>query len=157
MDKNIPRWIKSSVVKWFSDQFSNNDLYFYLEGCDRRTDTKRQYVEFRLDGPYSRELSHNYWEFAIDIDILIVTIRNETDIYEHDRGIGLVCAAFVPGIPVWKYGDTSDDDPTVQVGCLRVIPKDQGRIVVTNFGQVRNDSRLLQSTVEAYYKLNLRT
>lgn len=155
MDRNIPRWIKSSVVKWFSDQLSN-DVYFHLEGCDRRTDDRRQYVEFRLDGPYSRELSNNYWEFDIEINILVVTVRNQTDIYEHDRSIGLVCSAFVPGIPVWKYGDTSDDDPTVQVGCLRVIPKNE-LIRVTNFGQVRNDSRLLQSTVEASYKLNLRT
>lgn len=155
INRNWPRWIRASTAKWFSDRM--NGLYFYVEGSDSRTKEHRKHIEFRLDGPFAKELSHNYWQLDIEINLLVSTIRDDSDLYEHERSVGIACEAMTAGIPVWKYGDGPDDDPISQLGCLLLIPDNRERIIVSNFGLIKEDSRILQSTVEAHYRLNLKT
>ena len=155
MNRNWSRWIKASTAKHFYDR--RYGLHFYVEGEDRRTTEHRTYLEFRLDGPYSRELSHNFWQLDIEINILVVTIMDKTDLYEHEKNVGIVCEAFTSGIPVWKYGDGPDDDPVSQLGCLMLHSDRKEKIVVSNFGLIKDDSKMMQSTVEAHYKLQLKT
>lgn len=156
INPNWIRWVKSSVVKFFYDRL-NDTVHFYLEGQDRRTMQHRTYVEFRIDGPDIKEVSKNFWHLDIEINLLIATIRTESDLYEHDRNVGLVSSVFQSGIPVFCYGDTDSDDPTVQLGCLLLKADSNEKVVISNFGQVKDDSRMLQSTVEGCYRLELVT
>lgn len=151
MNRNWLRWIKSSTAKHFFDRLKTNNLFCFIEGSDRRTATHQQYAEFRIDGPYAKEINANYWQLDVEINLLVVTNRDDQDLYGHERGVGFVCETFTPGIPVWKYGDS----PTDLLGCLKLIPDNREKIIVSNFGQVNVDSRMLQSTVEAHYRLNL--
>lgn len=157
INPNWARWVKSSAVKWFADRVASNTLGFFMEGQDRRTMENRTYVEFRADGPNIKEVSKDYWHLDLVINILVVTIRNNADLYEHDRNVGLVAQTFTSGIPVWCYGDTTADNPAVQLGCLLLQADQRDRVVISNYGQVKNDSRMIQSTVEGHYRLSLST
>jgi hypothetical protein len=154
MNPNWPRWIKASCAKHFQDRL--NPLHLFIEGSNRDTAGKRTYAEFRLDGPYSSEISKNYWQLDIDINILVVTIRDDHDNYEHERNVGIVASAFTRGIVIWKYGNSPGDDPLEKLGCLQMNPDRKDLIEIGNFGQVANDARMIQSTVESHYRLNLK-
>lgn len=156
MNHNWPRWLRASSAQWFKAKILPT-LPFFLEGGDRRTEELREYVEFRLDGPYAKELNKGFWQLDVEINVLVVTSRDDSDVYEHDRNVGSACAAFTKGVPIWKLGDGEDDDPLELLGCMVLIPLDKERIIVSNFGQIAPDTRMMQSTVEAHYRLQLKT
>lgn len=150
MNSNWCRWIKASCIKHFSDSLSSY-IPLFVEGTDRRTESEQSYCEFRIDGPHASELSRDFWELDIVINILVVTIRTDGNIYQHETNVGVVFDAFINGITVKRYGPDSMIDDQSILGCLNKREK----IIVSNFGQVQNDMRMIQSTVEARYRLNL--
>lgn len=154
MNINWPRWIRTTCILHFKNIIEPG-LLLHIEGTDRRTVGEQSYTEFRLDGPFANEINPDYWLLDIEINVLIVTIRNDEDIYQHDRNVGLAATAFTKGIPVFKYGDGEDDDPFAQLGCLILQSGKREKIVISHFGQVADDTRMIQSTVEAHYRLHL--
>jgi len=150
-DPNWTKWIKASCAKYFNDTL-NSSLPMFVEGDDRPNVGSRTRCELRLDGPIITQQNPTYWILETVIDILVVTIRNNTDIYEHDANVGLVVSAFKDGITVYKYGD----DPFAEVGCLWLAPQNGKDIIVSNFGQIANDTKVMQSTVEGHYLLQLK-
>lgn len=158
MNPNWQRWITASLNKNFNDVLSDADqpLPLYIEGTDRRTNELQTYAELRVDGPYYVELSKGYWQIDVDIDVLIDHKVNNEDLYAMQRAIGTVLAAFTTDIPVFMYGDGTDDDPMTQLGCFKLLP-DEEPIRVTNFGQPKLENREYQATVNAKYRMNLST
>lgn len=151
MNPNWTRWIIASINKHFSDAVSPFDLF--IEGTDRRTALEHDYAELRRDGPEYCELSKGYWQIDITIDILVVNKLNDQDIYTLERNVGLVQSAFTTDIPVFEYGDS----PLSQLGCLVLCPRPDEPIRTNYFGQVENDSRLRQVSVDACYRMNIAT
>jgi hypothetical protein len=150
MNPNWTRWIVASINKHFAD-IIKPDLDLYIEGTDRRTGQEQNYAELRHDGPRCTELSKGYWHIDVVVDILVVSKTNDQDIYTLERNLGLVQSAFTEDIPVFKYGD----DPSDQLGCLTLCPRPDEPIRTNNFGQVENDTRLRQASVDACYRMNL--
>lgn len=154
MNANWTRWIIASLNKHFSDIISPT-LYMFIEGTDRHTEERRDYAEFRRDGPRACELSRGYWQFDVYVDVLVVNEMNDTDIYTLERSLGLVQSAFTTDIPVFQYGDGPSDNSLIQLGCLVLCPNPDEPIRTTYFGQVQNDVRLRQASVEACYRMYL--
>lgn len=154
MNPNWVRWIVASINKHFNDVI-NPTLYMHIEGTDRRSQDLHDYAEFRRDGPQATELSKGYWELDIEVDILVVNEFSPNDLYALERNLGLVQSAFTTDIPVFMYGDGDDDDPLVQLGCLVLCPRPDEPIRTTFFGQVQNELRLRQASVDACYRMNL--
>lgn len=151
MDANWARWIKSSVVQYFTTALSG--LSLYIEGRERPNPAPTKLIELRVDGPTGKELSHNYWKLSIEINVLISCTRDSSDAYATERLIGAVQAAFAQTITVKKYGDTSPGD---YLGCLS--RRDDGRegIITSEFGLIDASQGLRQATVEGHYMMELR-
>jgi hypothetical protein len=151
--KHWPRWIKTSIYKHFKSQL--DPLYIYFEGAERLQDDHER-AEVRIDGPHLTELSKGYWQIEVVVDILVL-VKMGNDLYSIDRVVGNVLAAFQESISILQYGDGPDDDPGTMLGCLLLCPDDKESIIVTNFGQPNINSKMLQQTVEAKYRMNLTT
>lgn len=159
MNPNWQRWVVASFNKHFNDAITGNNppLFMYVEGTDRRTNEQQTYTELRVDGPYYTELSKGYWQLDVEVDILIMHKVGNVDLYAPQRAIGIVLAAFTTDIPVFMYGDGTDDDSLTQLGCFVLLPDEPEPIRVTNFGQPRLENREYQSTVNAKYRMFLST
>lgn len=147
---NWPRWIFASISKHFSDKAVIASLPIFIEGQTRAPSENNDYIEFRFDGPSMQEVSRNYWSIDVEVNIMIVSFINEEDLHKIHRNIGLVCSFFTC-IPIMRYGD----DRTSLVGIMDTVQEGRERLIVTNYGQVQSDSRMLQATVEAMYHFNV--
>ena len=154
MNKNWARWIFASVTKHFDD--NKQGLATYVEGTYRDTRTEVDFFEVRQDGPYSTEVSKDYWHFFIEVNILIQSTMSATDFHKIYRDVGIVMAAFTD-IPVYRYGTGDDDDDTL-LGCLQLVSDAQGKkpVKVSHFGQIEPRTDLLQATVEGHYFMFLK-
>lgn len=152
-NQNWERWCKIAFIKHFDD--GKGDTYFFAEGFPRATEDKSDYVELRLDGPYSREDAHKQWRLYYELNLLVV-VRPDAkgDAYRINRLTGRFSELFTDNILVHKEGDTVDDDGTL-LGYLRLVPRLQERIQVSHFGQIRPDTHILQATVEGHYAIYL--
>ena len=95
-----------------------------MEGLDERTTAfmeAPERVEIRMSGPFTRELSIDYYEVSVDINLLF-TSRYEINGNQYDilDGCGTVPRALDSPIPMQRLGNQPGDDGSL-VGCL--IPR----------------------------------
>ena len=153
MNKHWTRWIMASINTHFSSAIT---LPYFIEGMDRETKDLTSFVEIRMDGPWFLELSANYWRVYIEVNIMIHTVMNDEDLYQHVKNIGNVTVAFQECISAYKYGNGDDDDDS-QLGCLQLVVErnDREQTKISNFGQIDKSVKLQQATVEAHYEMFL--
>lgn len=162
MNENWIRWIKASFATHFQTTLEPR-LKVYFEGNDHvnaqgeYVTTLPKWVEFRLDGPYWKELSHNYYQLKVEINILLsVRPANlQKDFYESERCQGIINAAFVRNLSMIRLGDGTDDDNQT-FGCMSLITEGREPVVTSNFGLLAPDVELIQSTVEGHYYMCLK-
>ena len=150
---NWPRWIFASTSKYFYDR--RGDIDFYIEGQQRISGTGKDLIEFRLDGPLMSELTKDEWYLEIDINLLIQCVKDDLDYYRTHKICGSVAQAFT-AIPIYKYGDGTDDDQS-QIGCM-TLTKGPGRrdgVQINHFGQIGSDTLLMQSSVEGHFHMTI--
>lgn len=146
---NWARWTYSSFAQYFTTAIAPFPLF--IEGQDRRTNDKTDYAELRIDGPFMKECSKGYWELVIEISILVVGYINETDLWKQSRNCGLVSSTF-QAVSMKNFGNA---DPPMDIGCYEIFTDGRDRILISNFGQINADSQMLQSTVDAKYRMTL--
>jgi hypothetical protein len=151
MNKNWPRWVKASFSKHFADIFTAGTKTLYCEGDDRDTAKNKNFAEFRMDGPRLREVSKNYWEFFVPVNILVTTSMDDQNVYTHEDLVGFVGSGFTRTIQVFKLGNGPDDSPSTVLLCMELQGDKQNPLRINRFGQVDTTTRLLQSTVEGHY------
>ncbi len=157
MDKNWPRWVVASVSSFFDARKDTLNLYF--EGSDKAgRREQKDYCEFRMNGPFFREVSRDYWQCFFDINILVCSVKDQKDAHRIYRDIGQVTQMFEQSIPIMKFGDGVDDAPQNQLGCA-ILENDgrNGGVSIQHFGQFDIALSVLQATVEASYLLTLDT
>ncbi len=159
MNKNWPRWIKSSIAQHFRTALSGA-LVLYLEGEHRNTEGSENYCELRIDGPHDNKLSPSLHKISLVIDVLVVGIQSDKNIYIHDDFIGLLSAAFTGSITIYKYGLGVDDSPDPEhpseLGCLKLLPDvSEEKIIVTRFGQSDPTLKMQRASIEAGYEMLL--
>src|SRR5438067_2527026 len=113
---NWDRWIFASVTKHFNDAAAVATIPMYVEGDSRITAEKLDYYEFRMNGPIVKGLSGNEWRLDLELNILVVS-KDLTDFHKCRKMTGIMAAAFITGIPLFKYGSNIGDDQS-QFGCL---------------------------------------
>jgi len=163
LTRHLPRWIKASVLKFFQQLVDKDGgLHLKFEGTpyidqEGRVVTKLpQWAEFRLDGPFSKEPSNNYWTHRIEVNLLVATNLSTQDFYSHERSVGIIYDAFRTEIPVFRLGN-GEFDNQAQLGCFQIQTEEREAIIVSNFGQIETDIKLTQSTVEGHYRMDLKT
>jgi hypothetical protein len=156
-DIRLPQWVFLSAAEYFKAIVEDdNSLKYFVEGEPRTTDKDEQYIEFRLDGPESEEVSRNYWHHDFEINLAITILQNE-DLGRIHRYAGIIVQAMNAEIPIFKYGCVNDlaNDKTF-IGCLQLRREFRERAIVTaHFGQVEASLNIMQATVEGHFRLTL--
>ena len=155
VNQNWSRWIFASVGNHFDNL--RQGIPLYIEGQPRiiDRDNAKAIFELRVDGPYFTEVSRKYWDIYIEINVLIQSVKTDTDFHRIRRLTGIVESAFID-IMSYRYGDGVDDDDSY-LGCLRLIQNlsSSEKIQTSHFGQLDPATNLEQSTVEGHYKMTL--
>ncbi len=150
---NWPRWIYASTSKHFQAIADAYPIHMYLESAERDTKNESTWLEFRMDGPQTREISKGYFRLDVEINILWSVHLNPADFHEQQRILGMLVEAMTD-ICIYKYGDgVDDDDSLLDTLMLRQDPNNPIR--GNNFGQVRPDTQLVQGSVEGTYRMYL--
>ena len=148
-DANWPRWIIASLARHFQDCNAN----FFVEGFERDTDNVPEFVELRVDGPYIQQQLKDQWRLDVELNILIC-VNNSNNAYRPQEIQGQVVKKFLDCVEVLRIGNQEPDDQTL-VGCLRLQQRGPEKIVITNFGQIKNEVKQNQSSIEGHYRMYL--
>ena len=156
---NWARWIFASLATQMKQVAVDNKLPVLIEGLDERTTqfmdaTDR--AEIRITGPFTRDLSNNYYELAVDMNVLFVSRfelgKNNYDMMSH---VGAYQAAMDAPIPIYKYGNQPGDDEHVCIGVMEPRNRRGDAVRVMYFGQADLTNRVKQALVDARYVLYL--
>jgi len=70
------RWLFASLATYLKQVAQDNNILVLVEGLDERSTEFMQATdraEVRITGPFIRELSHNYWELKVDVNVLLTS------------------------------------------------------------------------------------
>lgn len=152
MNRHWPRWIFASASKHFADALTVESIPLFVEGDERDTADLPIVCEFRQDGPWVQEVSNGVFHCTVEINMLVSVMFSDNSYKIHEM-TGLLASLFTE-ICVKKYGDGVDDTGDF-VGSLILKDTLPEPVVITNFGRVRTDVRMMQATVEGHYKMVL--
>lgn len=154
MDEKFLRWVRSSIVNYF-DTALKDKIVLYIEtsehiGSDGIVNTREdKWAEIRINGPFTRQITGNEFIHTIDVNVLVSTKLDQTNLYNHDDNVGIVYAAFGKFIPIYKY-------PSEEfLECFQLDSDRRDPIIVAHFGQIEYDVKLTQSTVQGHYTMQL--
>ena len=158
---NWTRWIFASLATYLKQVATDNDIEALIEGVDDRTDAimqAPQHVEIAITGPFSREMSRNYYELRVGVRILIQDRMDNPpkNRYSPQRVAGVYHEAMDAVIAVYRYGNDPGDDQTL-LGCLSPAKGRNDMLRVFHFGQMTPTDRLRQSMVDCWYVMELTT
>lgn len=151
-DPNWPRWIQASVAKHFKDVATTNSYQSLVEEIEERTTAFQespQRLEIRLNGPFCKEVSKDYWRFEVDVNILIFSHKDGAldNAYKGTTMAGKMAEAASNLISVYKYGAGVDDDQSL-IGCLNLRRGNDESIKVHHFGEIDPVNRIVQLAVD---------
>lgn len=153
MNPNWMRWIHASLRTYITDALEGSGVVVFFEGESR--DVLRHdedWIEFRWTGPDATVGPPNYWHLSCMLNIVVSSTTNREDTYAHQVTVGKVHAILGVSIPVYKYGNGTDDDQSL-LGCLQLRADEKDPIMTNYFGRMQ-EVELEQSTIEAYYCLS---
>jgi hypothetical protein len=152
-DPNWTRWIVASVQKHFDLRAAPNNIPTLYEGDDiSAVKDQIKYVEIRVNGPRYKELSKGYHQFHIDVGVMCSAYIG-SDIHELNKLVGLYQSKMIP-IDVKKFGNLSGDDQSY-IGCLELRDDVDPSVDTISYGQTEAEKRLMQTSVEGFYELEL--
>ena len=151
---NLPRWLLANVNGHFASGMAAADpeIDVVREGQPLDVPDGNR-IEIRMDGPFQAQYSKIEIIANIEVNIFVTTIIDDKNYLTHSVLVGQVTALFT-SIPVYKCGDGPDDDGSL-LGCLKLKTKGKDPFEARNFGQIAQQIRLNQSTVEGHYKIEL--
>lgn len=146
-ERNLwPIWIKASAAAYFNASIDPEILFILEEETLPNPPADIPRVELRLDGPTICDYTSGQTEIHVDFNILLITKRNDSDLYDHDKLLGKVIAAMATSINVIKTTESG-----AYFGCLQR----QDEVITTRWGELNRAPELIQSTVEGSYKITL--
>lgn len=159
MSPNLPRWLIASCSKHFDNYRGTCFLHFEGNG-PRPIDAHAArdhpfWAEFRLDGPYVTQCTKNEEVYDIEINVLLVSVVEDTYAYRIQELMGVFGQAFTPSISVFKYGKEPQDDDSY-VGCLQLKTGKGERVIYSNFSQIGPNTSIKQGSIEGHYRMHLR-
>lgn len=152
VEEHLPRWIAASLQVHFNTLIAG--ITVFNEESERTTYDNADWVEVRFDGPHTTKQQQDCFKVEVDVNLLISTSKDETDIHQHSRNIGLARKAMTQCISVFRYGDGPDDNDE-QIGILSLRQDLDRRLRVNRWGEVDKDLRLIQASVDGTYQMEL--
>ena len=116
MDRaNVTKWIFASIAKHF-----NSLPHLHISGEIRKTSDWDNWYELKIDGPYLHNLSKDYWDIKIEVDLQIYSIQQRDYLYSNQELQGKGLELFTDSISVFKLGNKPEDDKSY-LFCLTQI------------------------------------
>lgn len=158
-DLNWPRWVQASVGDHFKLVATAQSFPALIEGIDERTTEFMEspnWVEIRVNGPFIKELSKDYWYFEVGANILVFSHMggSQPNAYFGTEMAGYMAQAASQPISVYKYGTGVDDDQSL-IGCLTLKKGNQESVKVYHFGEVNTESRLREYGVDVNLEMEI--
>jgi hypothetical protein len=158
---NWARWVFASVATYLKGIANSEHLPVLIEGLDDRTTAFMEATdrcEVRITGPFTKELSHNYFRIEVVVNVLFLSrYEEEKNQYALMQKIGVFHEAMDGAFAVYKYGNEPGDDEHALVGCLSPVQGRNDAIRVMHFGQVDPTNRIKQSMVDVRYVMEIST
>ena len=151
MNSNWNRWIFASISKHFVAHKDN--LVMYVEGQEKANGSPT-YAEVRYTGPAAKQITKTRFRLEVIVNVLLNCVK-DNDNHKIFRMCGTVEKAFEPCIPVYKLGNGVDDNPNEHIGDLYLILNGNRDIETSHFGQPDPAVKIMQSTVEGNYRVEL--
>lgn len=150
------RWIYSSVVKHFNARRAG--IHMFVEGFDRDTAGKIEFLDLRIDGPFYDETSNGEFTVKCEINVLC-TVVETANAYRVHEVTGIIAAAFTNCIALLKLGDPVRDaaNTGLEFGTLKQQVDKKEKIIKSFFGKIRPDTEIIQASVEGHYRTSLST
>ena len=154
VDPNWARWAFASVATLKKQLAQQANIPALVEGLDERTTAYMEAparVEIRMSGPFTRELSIDYHEVSVDINLLF-TSRYEINANQYDiiQIVGQFHAALDGPLSVTRLGAQPGDDGSF-VGCLLPRTGRNDAVRIFHFGQTDQTDRQKQVMIDARY------
>jgi hypothetical protein len=152
MNSNWPRWIYASVT----EHFASTGYKTFIEGEPRTTWEDKDFIEVRMDGPYFSQLDKATWEALIEVNVLLQSVVDFSNLHKIHTMAGAIAAKFYSPLQIFKYGSGPSDDQSL-LTCAELLQnkRDRQLLVISHFGVIAQDKALQQATVEGHYKLDL--
>jgi hypothetical protein len=138
----LPRWLLQSIIHHFKAQLS--PTHVHVEGRNRPKNDPLPRFEIRYDGPDTEEISNNYFRSVLEINILVLSNRDDLKPYTHPDLIGVAIEAFDAPITFRRH---TDGDEIID------CDSNHGQIIATGFTLIEQTGNLLGSTVESIYEI----
>jgi len=148
------RWCYASINKHFDNLKGGYELY--IEGDVRTLQDEAEFAELRIDGPFITIPQKSLYLFYIEVNILCQTHLDPRQHYAAQQMVGLFARSFKNLINVYKYGDGPLDDESL-LGCFHLSRDLKDTLDISYFGIIKNDTKILQTTIEGHYQLELCT
>jgi len=150
INANWEKWCVASIGQTFEDGCGST-IPLFIEGQVRATKDEAEFVELRVDGPWTTEINKNYFRLFFEVSILVQATIDPTDQYNIRKLTGQISSMF-NDINVYKYGDGG-----AYLGCLKLIQdsRKKERVQTNHFGQINPSVPLQQATVEGHYEIHL--
>jgi len=158
---NWARWVFASVATFLKQVAQSQQLPVLVEGLDDRITEFMEATdrcEIRITGPFTKELSHNYFQIEVVVNVLFLSrYQEQKNQYAIIQKMGAFHEAMDGAIAVYRYGNQLGDDDKALVGCLSPVQGRNDAIRVMHFGQITPTDRIKQSMVDARYRMELFT
>jgi hypothetical protein len=146
------RWCYTSINKHFDG--SKRAYSLYLEGDARTLQSEAEFAELRMDGPFIEIPQKRLYYLDVEINILCQTHVDPRQHYSAQVMVGTFASAFRNQIPVYKFGDGPLDDGSL-LGCFHLQRSLKEKVDISYFGVIKSDTKILQTTIEGHYRLEL--
>jgi hypothetical protein len=154
INPNWDRWVWASVTDFMDKQ--KGQFYLFIEGLSRVVDGKKAFIEFRMNGPNIYEYSNNLFYLDIVVNFCVQQATDSYDAHAFMRAFGWAKSMAQPCIPIFKYGQELQDDQS-QLGIMQLQCSSKVDFVKgLQLGQVDPVMKLMQGTIEASYRMQLR-
>lgn len=156
MDERMYVWCVASIRTELNRRIRsslNPTIAQYYEADIRLTNRSPECLEIRIDGPTLLKAgTKSEILFRVEINILVKSTHNETDLYKHQKNVGIPYFILGTDIAVSELGYA--DSTKAPVGCFQLVPPG---VLVAEHGQVDPSVKLQQATVEAHYEMSFST
>jgi len=151
IDPNWGRWIFASVSNYFNTISGAASIPFFVEGADKADTEELEYFEFRINGPEFKEISRNFWNIRVEINVFCEAKRQKENFHRIHALTGVAASMFANSIECFKFGTGAGDDSTSFI-CLQLESKGGEDVRVHHFGQLEPDLLAMQATVDGCYE-----
>lgn len=154
MNPNFDRWIFASISTYFKEN-KPPEIPMRIEG--KAFDDTSDYIDFRMTGPIWQRISKSVWQADMSVNILVnLSATTSTDAHKIYRITGALTEKFGVCIGIYRYGPTTGVDDQARFSTAYPIKNGNTLIETIHYGQVNNQTRIVQATVEGYYRIRFR-